>query len=239
LATVRDLLTAAYQEISVLAEGETLSAAAASDALNMLNRMIDQWKAENLQIYAVTRTTATLTASQASFTVGASGNINIARPVFIEKVNFIDTATDPDHEYQLPQLLTEAEWAGISQKALTSTYPQCAYYSPTYPTGTLYPWPIPTSSTLQWAVYHWAAVAAYSDLSDSVALPPGYEELIVTQMATRLAASNGRAVDPDLRHRASQAKQIVQRANFRMNELGIRGDALIGSPSRFDIHTGY
>jgi hypothetical protein len=86
------LVTTALQEIGVLAEGGTASAAGATDALSALNRMLDQMAADRLSIPHLTRTEATITASQASYTVGSGGNINIARPVHIEKVNFQDTS---------------------------------------------------------------------------------------------------------------------------------------------------
>jgi hypothetical protein len=104
--------------------------------------------------------------------------------------------------------------------------------------GTLYPWPIPTSTTLEWVIYHWTAITSVSALGTTVTLPPGYEELLITHLAIRLASPYGRTVDPDLRMRASQAKAIVERANFRVNDLSFGGDALIGGGGWFNPWTG-
>jgi hypothetical protein len=216
--TARDLIEASLRELGVLAEGETASAAGADDALDALNALIDQWAAEKLTIYAVTRTTATLTASQTSFTVGSGGNINIARPVHIERIGFIDTSTTPDTEYPL-ESLTEDAWANIRLKAQTAEFPQVYYYSPTFPTGTLYPWPIPTNASLQWAVYHWAALSELSGLTTAFSLPPAYERMIVKQLAVDLAPSYEKEPSGTLVRQAQDAMAVVKRANKRLEDL--------------------
>ena len=226
MATAGDLCKAALQEIGVLAAGETMDAAMQTDTLARLNRWLDSLAASNLFIYTVTRTTATLTANQASFTVGSSGNINITRPVFIEKVNFIDTAFDPDQEYEMPELLTEEQYAAIPVKALTSVYPECAYYNPTFPTGTLIPWPIPTSATLLWAIYHWAAVSEFALPSTAVSLPPGYSEAITQNLAVLLCPSYEKSPHPVLLKSAAEGLAMVKRANHRRRTLRFPADVL-------------
>jgi len=232
LATVQDLINAATREISVLASGETLAYADSEDARTRCNRMLNGWAATNLTIYTVTRTTSTLTANQASFTVGTGGNINIVRPVFIEKVNFIDTSQDPDYEYVLPDLLTEQQYEGINLKALTALYPQAAYYNPTYPLGTLSPWPIPTSATLLWAIYHWAAISEFATLTDTVTLPPSYEDAIVQNLAILLCPSYGVQPHPVLIKTAAESLATLKRANKRERTLTFGADVL-GDRGRF------
>ena len=240
MATVRDLVTAALREIGVLGAAEVATYDDANDGLTTLNRLVDQWAAERLQVYTETRTTATLTANQASFTVGTGGNINIARPVFIRHVNFIDTSTDPDTEYQLPPLLTEDAWAAIRLKAQTATLPQVAYYNPTYPTGTLWPWPIPTSATLQWVLYHSSAIAQFAGLTTAVSLPPGYERMIVKGLALELLPSYGRQPDAMLIEQARDAKGVVKRSNKRTLDMSVEAGALVqgGRRGAFDIYQG-
>jgi hypothetical protein len=228
VATVQDLVTSALKEIGVLATSETGTSAEHADAFVRLNRYIDRLATEKLTIYSVTRTTATLTANQASFTVGAGGNINIARPEYIEKVNFIDTSLDPDTEFQLPPLLTELQYQSITLKALTSVYPQAAYYNPTYPTGTLIPWPIPTSATLLWAVYHWTAVTQFASLATTVSLPPAYEEALIMNLALLLCPAYERQPHPMLVEVARTSMAALKRANQRMRDLQFGPDVMAG-----------
>jgi hypothetical protein len=197
----------------------------AEDAMDLLNGLMDAWAAERLQIYQVTRTTWTITANDGQYTVGSGANVNVARPVFIDHVNFIDTSTSPDTEYQM-QPLTEDAWSKIPQKALTSPFPTCWYYSPTYPTGTLELWPVPTSSTLEGALYAPQAVAEFSTLSTSIALPPGYWRMLVKNLAVELAPGYERQVNPMLLRQAMESKETVKRSNIRLMDMSIDAGAL-------------
>ena len=224
--TAQEIVEAALREIGVLGISETLSAQEAIDGLARLNRLVSRLATENLVSYTVTRTTATLTANQASFTVGAGGNINIARPVWISKVNFIDTSMDPDYEFPLGELLSEQEYQAIPMKAFTAVYPLCAYYNPTYPTGTLIPYPIPTSATLLWAVYACTAVTEFSTLATAVSLPPGYEEMLVQNLALNLCPSYERNPHPVLVKNAAESMAAIKRANVRRLDLRFGADLL-------------
>lgn len=228
MATALDLITNALREIGVLAEGEDPSTAAMNEGFARLNRYLGRLAAENLTIYGVTRTTATLTANQASFTVGAGGNINIARPILhnLSKVNFIDTSQDPDFEYQLPTLMTEAQYQAITLKALTAAYPTAAYYSPTFPLGTLIPWPIPTSATLLWAVYHWVAVPSFTAVTDAVSLPSPYEEALTQNLALLLCPTYGVQPHPVLVKSAADSMATLKRSNIRMRDITFGADVL-------------
>lgn len=220
----------------VLAEGETATASQANDALGMLNRMLDQWAAERLQIPFRARTVASLTANDGEYTVGTSADFNVLRPAYIDEVRFVDTSTSPDTEYPLHKL-TDEEYAAITQKALTNTYPQAWWYNPTFATGTLIFWPVPTSTTLQGVIYHPNALNYPATLATTVNVPPGYEELMVTNLALRLAAQFGRQVPPDLRERAMHARSVVQAMNLRPMEMRVGADGLFGNRGYFNIRT--
>lgn len=235
MATAGGLVDDALTEIGVRAAGETLPSSEAQDGLRLLNRMVDSWAAERLTIYTITRTAWTITASDGQYTVGASANVAVARPVYIDHVNFIDTSTDPDKEYPLVKL-TEDAWAGIQLKALTATYPQCWYYNPTYPNGTLDLWPVPTSSTLTGALYAPAAVGQFSGLTTTVSLPPGYELALVKNLALQLCPQYGRKADADLIEQARQSKETIKRANKRISDLTLDAGALIGGHSNYNIY---
>lgn len=238
MATVlTGIITPALAEIGVVAEGETPPSGTSSLALSTLNRLLDQWPAERDQLFTVTRTTWTITTQDGEYTVGSGADVNIARPVSVESVGFIDTSTDPDTEYPLREL-TEKAYRAIPQKLIESPYPQAWYYNPTYANATLTFWPVPTSSTLQGVLYARATISYPTTLSTTVSFPPGYEELLVTTLAVRLAAPFGRPVDPDLRMRAQEAKRIVERANLRLSDLSFDGGALIGSPDYWNVRTG-
>lgn len=237
MATARDIIDGALTELGVRAAGETLAAADASEGLLSLNRMLDAWAAERLMIHTVTRTTWTISANDGQYTVGTGANVNRARPMTVDHVAVIDTDTDPDTESPLGKL-TDDGWAAVSQKAQTSDTPQVWYYNPTYPTGTLDLWPIPTSSTLTGVMYAPTAVTQFTDLTTAVSVPPGYERALVKNLAVELAPAYGRKVDAVLAIQAQEAKAVIKRANNRLSDLSIDPAALIGSMPGYDIMQG-
>lgn len=230
MATARDLITKALQELGVLAAGEVATAVEADDGLLALNRLLDAWAAERLQIYTVTRTTWTITPNTDpnQYTVGTGGVVNVARPVFVSDghVGFVDTSTSPSTEYPLV-MLTEAAFAGIPVKGLTSTYPTRFYYNPTYPLASLRLFPVPTSATLTGVLYAPQQVAQLAALTTAVSLPPGYERMLLKNLAIELAPSYERFVSPTLAKQAADAKAIVKRANKRLRDLSIDPGAVV------------
>lgn len=237
---VRDAVAAALRELAVLQEGETPTAQQGIDGLETLNWLVDDWAANSLQIYTVTRTTATITPSQASYTVGTGGNISMARPMFVDHVNFQDLSTSPDTEHQL-NLLTDDLYSVIVQKALTSTLPRAAYFNPTYPLATLTPWPIPTQSQLQWVIYAGTAVTEFAALSDAIALPPGYRRMIVTNLAMEMAASYSVEPSASLVRRAMGSMGSVKRSNSggsHLSDLTFERAALIQNAPWWSIRIG-
>lgn len=236
--TLLDIITEALGDINALAIGEVPDAAQAARGLSKMNGLLDQWKAEELNAYSIARATATLTASQTSFTVGASGNINISRPVYIERVAFVDNAVSPVVEYSMGPLLTEQEWERIAVKGLTASLPSRAYYESTFPTGTLYPWPIPTRSNLLWAVYYAVPVGEFTAVADPVALPPGYKRMLVSNLAMELLPPYGRDAHPVLAHAATESKLTVKRANIKPRELSFDPGAVIPGADYINWRTG-
>lgn len=227
--TVRDVATRALRLLGVLAAGEVPDAGQATIALETLNDWLDQGKADRPRIYTVARDTATLTASQASFTVGSGGNVNIARPVFLDRVAYVDNSVSPALEIPLGRLLTDDEYAAIPNKALTATRPQAAYYRPDFPLGVLIPWPISTGASLLWAVYHPVAVDEFADINTVVTLPPGYRLMLITKLAIMMAPIFSRQVSRELARMAYDAEAIVARANERERSTMFPAESLIGS----------
>lgn len=232
MATLLDLITEAFVDAGVKAPGEVPNATQADIGLRKMNGLLDQWKAERLNCYTVGRATATLTASQTSFTVGPSGNIAITpRPVYIDHVTYVDNSVTPAVEISLGELLNDDQYAAIVQKSLTSTRPSRAYYRPDFPTGTLIPWPISTGSSLLWAVYYAVPIDEYTAVTTTVSLPPGFKRMMVSNLALELLPAYSREAHPILMKAADQSKGVVKRSNERARLLQFPAESLIGSGS--------
>lgn len=201
---------------------------------------MDQWAAERLQIFSLTRTTWTIVSGTSTYTVGTGGTVNVVRPVFIDHVNFQDTSMTIVTEYPMNPLTDDA-YAGVVLKTLTSPYPQAWWYNPTFGAsalGTLFLWPTPTSSTLQGVMYAQTAVTQFAGLTDTVSLPPGYARMLVSNLAIDLLPSYERDAHPALVQKASDSKAAVKRANKKLMDLRFEAASLINMHPIWDIHTG-
>ena len=241
--TVSELITASLQDLRVLQVGETVSANDAAYALARLNDWINGLATEGLTVYSQARTTWTISTA-ASYTIGAGGVINCARPtgpMGVTNVGFQDTSVSPTIEYNLGPLLTEDAYAGIAQKALTSVYPQAMYYNPTFTSGLglIYLWPIPTSTTLQGVIYTPVPVAEFAAISDTISLPPGYRRFLRTGLAKEIASAFDAPLTPDLQQAAMESKADIKRANVRLLDLssGVAGLIFGGSGPHYNIYS--
>jgi len=225
MATCLDLITDSLRELNVLAAGEVASADEANHGLLAFNRLVDQWKAERLNIYQNQRTTFAITSGVQSYFVGTGQVADVDRPVYPEHVNYQDLSVSPTLEYQLMPLTDDA-WSRVPIKTLQSPRPTSYYWNPTFPYATIQLWPVPTNANLQGVIYAPLQVTEFADLQATVSLPPGYRRMIVKSLAMELAPSYEKPVHPALMEQANEAKAIVKRANTDLMDMDIEVAAL-------------
>lgn len=239
MATIGDTLTAILQDLGVVASGATPTGADSALALLRANEWIDGLANQNLTVYTITRTTWTLTTA-ASYAVGTAAAVNIARPIgaqSIRNIGYQDTSVSPPLERSLGPCLTEDAYAALPQKALTGVYPLYWYYNPTFPTGTLRPWPVPTSTTLQGVIYTDTALTQFAALTDTFTLPPGYKRFFRTNLALEIAPAFQVTASQDLKDAAKESKADIKRTNIRLMDLSIDPGAFCGRNSPvYDIN---
>lgn len=233
--TARDLLTATLRLIGVVASGETPTAAELNDGLVTLNTFISYLQTQGRTVYTFTRVTKAIVASQASYTIGAAGEINRARPLQITKASVLLTSPDPDLEIPL-RILAEDEWRDLSTKPLTGTLPTELYYNPTYPLGTIHLWPIGTDITVSLVLYLEEPVGTLATLDTVLSYPPGYERMLKYKMAVELAPEYQRQLDPVVVQTAAEAWAGVKRSTYRPQLLRVDA-ALLGGGGRYNIRT--
>lgn len=235
--TIGDLIRQSLRRLGVVAPGDAVPADMATIGLERVNDWIDGFANEGLLIYVISRTTWTLTGA-ASYSVGLGATINVARPVSataILTIGRLDSATSPASEYLSGPPLTDDQFAGIAQKALTGEA-QAWFYRPTVPTGTLIPWPIPASGT--GVIYSPSPLAEFTALTDTVIMPQGYRRFFGTNLALELADEFDAQPSQTLLKAAIDSKTAIKRANTRLLDLGFDPAMLIGASGRSNIYSG-
>jgi hypothetical protein len=230
--TVRDLIRLAMLDIQVLSAGENMTATEAQDALTLLNGLLASWNLESLMVYAIDTSTQALVAGQQSYTVGAGGNFNIARPDRIERIMFRETTSGIE---LLLVEMDERQYAVETLKTTPSTWPTYYYYKPSYPLATLFFWPVPSIGN-QVVIHYWHQLTAFPNLDTIITLPPGYERMIRSNLALELAPMFAAQPSPYVLGVAAESKLLIRTTNTRIYPLQFDERLITGG--HFDWRTG-
>ena len=120
MATATTLITRAARILGLVEPNSTLDSNIAADFFIGLNSMLESWQNEKLTVYDVREDTKSMVVGQVTYTIGSSGDFNIARPTFVEGL-FV-RAGGIDYPPMIP--LLPDQYAEIAQKtAATSDIP--------------------------------------------------------------------------------------------------------------------
>lgn len=228
--TTADLVTDVFYELGYLAPGETASDVDVQFVLGKINRLLDNWNADRMAVYAEVFTTYVLTASLQPHTIGPSGQTFTAtqRPVSIDGAALILTDVTPNVRNPI-DLIDADEWREISVQAITSPIPTKLYYDTAWPNGSIYLWPKPTTAyslELQTRVLL-AALA----LTDTFTMPPGYRDAVTLSVAEQSADGLGVAVPPSLPGRALECRARIFPNNVTVPKIRTRDAGMPGGGS--------
>lgn len=210
MATAQTLIDRALRLIGALASGDSPTAQESADGLISLNNLLESWQAEKLLAYALTDTAFTMTAADASYTVGPAGNFALTpRPSKIEDVYIRSSNIDYPVE-----LIDFDRWNAIPSKTVTSEIASKAYYEPSLPTGTLQLWPVPSAAN-SLHIVTWTPCSDLAALSTTVAFPQGWERALAFNLAVEIAPEYGANPSDAVMRGSVESKAIIMRANHR------------------------
>jgi hypothetical protein len=237
--TALSLVNAALRLIGALAQGETAPATDINDAFNILNGMVDAWRAHRLTILAQTRQTLTLVGGTQTYTIGptvGSSLVVTVRPIWIQRAAFVLGSGVDAVEYELEDW-TEDRWAREPQKAMQGTQPAAFFYARTFPQGQISLWPTPSVSGTV-ALYWPEPLAQFANLTTTdYSLPPGYEEALKYNLAARLAPEFGKPLDAVVAALAMDALGTIKRANKELFDMSVDAALLPQTGAAYNILT--
>lgn len=213
--TVIEMGTRAMRLIGALGVGETPDDQEAADMLMSLQGMIDSWNTERLFVYYILEETLTLSASAQNYTMGPSGDLNTTRPVKIDDSCYIKFQ---DIAFPL-QIIEVQSWNEIPAKATTSNIPMYLYVMMGHPLVTLKFYPYPSSASAVAHISSLKQLQAFTALTDTLALPPGYQDAITYSLAERIAPEYGKTIPADVARVATKARANIKRINAPMRVM--------------------
>jgi hypothetical protein len=212
------IIRSAVQALGRLGQGRGLSQSEKDDGLIVLNAMLDSWAARRLFAYEIAHASYAFGSSKQSYTIGPSGaDFTAARPLRIERANLVIVGAE---ESRTPlQVINFDEYADIPIAGLSSGIPVKLYYRPTFPKGTLYPWPYPTDTANKLELFVWAQLSSFAALATEASLPPGYLEAVIYSLAEKLAPTYRLPISPDVERLARQARALISGVNSQSPKL--------------------
>lgn len=236
MTSVIEIITDAMQDAGLIAANEAPTDVEAQKVFRMLNRMMDSWSTENLMIFNNVQEVFNLVSAQQSYTIGTGGDFNTSRPISITAIYMRDVNGN-----DLPvQMLSSMEYAQILSKPIGTTIALAAYYNATAPLGTLTFWPVPTATTYKSVIWSWKALTDFTSLTNSVDLPTGYLEAIISNLAIRSAISFQAPIPTGLEVWANETKAQLKRINATTPILSTSGASNNSTfPISPHILTGY
>lgn len=225
MTTALQIINRAYAAIGYKATGETLSGEDASEALDVLNSMIDGWNTQRLFIVEVSNVVGTV--SGASATVGAGLTFNTPNPVDMEEGGF---ARVDGIDYPL-ELIDRQTYEGLALKTTASTFPQYAYFDRGQPSSIVYFYPA-VSGSVQIHLPFQVQLSEFADLTTDYSLAQGYRLALQLSLAEELALGV-REVPALLARKAANARRVIRRSNVEVPLLDV-----MPSGVRFNVYSG-
>lgn len=216
--SVQTIVNDAMVEIGALDPTQTADATESFVAAGKLNRLLNNWNADGAGCYAVSFPAFTLTPNLQPHTIGPTGTWTLTeRPVAIDGLQLVLTNVSPNVNVTI--ILHDSDWwQNVSVPTLAQSYPTDGYYDPTFPNGSLYLYPIPTTA---WGVQLKIRSTLTDALSvtDTIVLPPGYQDAVTLTLAEDLAGLLHAPMPQLLPEKAAKARARIFANNLEVPKI--------------------
>jgi hypothetical protein len=223
--TARSAITGAMKLLGVISPVEALAPEDGADGLIMLNNIIDAWNLESLFIYTVSETVVTF--SGVSATIGPAMTINVTRPVSIDSAFYRKSGND----YPL-RVIDAAEYNAIDLKTVLGD-PEVIYYDGNSPTGTVYVWPVPSST--EYHIQLASQLVEFATLDTVYNLPQGYRKALMYTLAVELGPLFKREASATVVRIGINIRRILKRSNVKSLAMTIQVPSNSANSGRINI----
>lgn len=219
MTTALDMIRRSLRMLGVESQGEVPANNEANEALVSLNAMVDQWSNEKLMLFTITNNLFNVVAGTTDYTMGPVGSgatwesSQVTRPLLTQRYSaFIRANQSGINTDYVMDYYPNDRFQSIFQKTISTNYPYAWTCDWNYPICTVRIYPNPTLN-VQFGLSEYAQLTRFGTLTDSLVMPPGYENCIVFNLCIELAPEYGVEPTGFILEKAKETKFNIKRAN--------------------------
>lgn len=205
--TALDLITRAMKLAKLISAAETPTAEEATDALDTLNDILENWGTEPMALWGTSNFVGATVGGQATYSIGPGGNFDTTRPAQINGAfttfNGVDFPLD---------VVTQLDYNRIALKGYQQPIPNQLLYVNDFPLGLVTLWPVPTSAMPITLTFD-RLLTQIPNLATEINYPPGAARALRYALAVELATEFGAPLDAAMLGIAADAKADYKRSN--------------------------
>lgn len=224
MSTPTEIFTATLRVLGIMGAAESTPSGEDGELCRTtFNRMMGQWNTRGRNAYFIRQQSFAFSVARETYSIGTAANsANFvvtagARPAKILSAQLVMTDVDPPVQINMA-VINQDQYQLITIPELASQFPNILYYQPTFPNGTIRPWPaFPTETAFELNLQWWNQLltVAVADVGTELSLPDGYEEAAVMSLAEKLWLAYPKRTNLDeLKRQARRARADIQGLNI-------------------------
>jgi hypothetical protein len=220
--TAQEILTDALIDAGIVGIDESVEQPILNRAWKQMNWLLSQWNRKRFLVYHLV-TVGIASTGATVYSVGKGCDFPIdPRPDRAESafLRFLNAPNTGNLNVDIPIRIIQSmeDYNRITVKNI-GTIAWQLFYDPTWPTGTVYPWPIPQASQYGIFICFKETLTRFASLQQKINLPPEYEPAIHWTMVRRLRASYQMPPDSTVNSLARDALNSIRDANSAVGVL--------------------
>lgn len=230
-ALVREALFAS----GVVGIGQNPNSEDSNRAFTQLNYLLADWRTKRMLLYRDKTVSFTGTGA-GSYTLGpSSATVTTNRPNQIRSAFRRQLSGTQFIDVSLLVLRSINDYNSITMKNLGSV-PACVFYDATFPNGTVFVWPNP-SSIYEIHLSFSDVIEAFANLNEEISLPPEYESALHWNLSEKLRTTYRKPPDPMISKEAKSSRRTLRNANPQIKTLNMPAGLPIGDKGGYNIYS--
>lgn len=229
ITTCVDLVSAALRTSGVNGVGQTPLAEDTNDVFQLLTEIAASWNRERFMCWQNTEVILPSTGAQSYPLPDRPARLDSAFARLLTGQNLAGVYNAGPIDFPLAIVDSQSDYNTISLKQLT-TFPAAVWYSPGWPTGSVFPYPIPPAQQFDVHVFYRYALPTYSTLTDPLNLPTEYIMALRYELALMICMNYGLPARPDHAATLMGLKANIKATNAHVRNMQMPGGLTPQSP---------